>query len=296
VLDRAGPRILLCGMSKIIETRSEHGCFGGRMGFYRHASEQIGAPMNFSVFVPRQASTAAVPALYCLAGLTCTEETFMIKAGAQRLAAEYGLMLVSCDTSPRDLKLPGDSDSWDFGVAAGFYLDATQPPWSAHYRMGSYINLELPGLIEANFPALPSRRGICGHSMGGHGALVASLRDPQRWHSVSAFAPIAHPAAVPWGRKAFTHYLGADELVWQQWDASALMTRGVHPTEILVDQGEADQWLSTQLKPESLEQAARISGQALRLRRHAGFDHGYWFIQTFVADHLAHHARVLHGD
>jgi S-formylglutathione hydrolase len=295
MLDRTGRRILLCGMNPIIETRSEHACFGGRMGFYRHASEQIAAPMNFAVFVPPKARTAAVPALYCLAGLTCTEETFMIKAGAQRLAAEYGLMLVSCDTSPRDLNLPGDSDSWDFGVAAGFYLDATRPPWAAHYRMGSYINLELPALIEANFPALPGRRGICGHSMGGHGALVAALREPHRWQSVSAFAPIAHPSATPWGRKAFSHYLGSDESAWQDWDASVLMGRGTHPTEILVDQGEADPWLAEQLQPHSLEQAAQRSGQQLRLRRHPGFDHGYWFIQTFIADHLARHARLLHG-
>lgn len=279
-----------------LEKRSEQACFGGKICFYTHKSDTIRSDMRFAIYLPPQAARTRVPALYYLAGLTCNEETFMIKAGAQRLAAEYGLMLVSCDTSPRDLKLPGDSDSWDFGVAAGFYLDATQSPWSAHYRMGSYINLELPALIEANFPALRTRRGICGHSMGGHGALVTSLRDPQRWHSVSAFAPIAHPAAVPWGRKAFTHYLGADESVWQQWDASALMRRAVHPTEILVDQGEADPWLAEQLKPESLEQAARISGQALRLRRHADFDHGYWFIQTFVADHLAHHARLLHGN
>jgi S-formylglutathione hydrolase len=277
-----------------LTTRSEHVCFGGRMGFYAHASSQTGTEMRFAVYTPPQALAGhTVPALYYLAGLTCTEETFVIKAGAQRLAAELGLMLVTCDTSPRGLNLPGDSEAWDFGVGAGFYLDATQAPWAPHYRMGSYVNAELPALVEAHFPARRDRRGIFGHSMGGHGALVTALRDPARWHSVSAFAPIANPVAVPWGEKAFTNYLGADRKTWEAWDASLLMRAQAHPAEILVDQGLADQFLAQQLHPEALADAAAQSGQRLELRRHAGYDHSYWFIQSFIADHLQHHARQL---
>ena len=276
-----------------IETRSEHVCFGGSLGLYAHDSAQTRTRMNFAVYLPPQAKNCPVPALYYLAGLTCSEETFVIKAGAQRLAAEYGLALVACDTSPRGLDLPGDSESWDFGVGAGFYLDATESPWAGHYRMGSYVNEELPALIEANFPVRGDKRGIFGHSMGGHGALVTALRNPQRWQSVSAFAPIANPCAVPWGEKAFGNYLGADRARWEEWDASLLMKAKAFPGTILVDQGEADQFLEKQLKPEALEAAAKVSGQALELRRHAGYDHSYWFIQSFVADHLAHHAQAL---
>jgi len=279
-------------MSNVI-VRSEHACYGGIMGFYSHASATINANMNFSVYQPPQAKHGPVPVLYFLAGLTCTEETFMIKAGAQRLAAEHGLMLVTCDTSPRGLNLPGDTDAWDFGVGAGFYLDATQAPWSAHYRMGSYIDAELPAFIERYFPASSDKRGICGHSMGGHGALITALRNPDRWHSVSAFAPISNPSAVPWGKKAFDNYLGVDQAQWQAWDASILMSHRPHPATLLIDQGEADQFLHDQLRPEALEQASRISGQSLQLRRHAGYDHSYWFIQTFIADHLRHHADAL---
>lgn len=276
-----------------LETRSEHACFGGRMGYYSHASRETGTKMNFSVFVPPQAAQRKIPALYFLAGLTCTDDTFMIKAGAQRVAAELGLMLVACDTSPRGLNLPGHAESWDFGVGAGFYLDATQEPWSQNYRMGSYVNLELPALVEEHFPARSDMRGILGHSMGGHGALVTALRDPQRWQSVSAFAPISNPCKVPWGQKAFKNYLGADEASWPAWDASVLMSQRAHPHSILVDQGEADQFLVRELHPEALEQAAKKTGQKLTLRRHAGYDHGYYFIQTFIADHLRHHAAIL---
>lgn len=277
--------------------RSEHACFGGRLGFYAHASKETGTEMRLAVFTPpRVPNREKVPALYYLAGLTCTEETFVIKAGAQRLAAELGLMLVACDTSPRGLNLPGDSESWDFGVGAGFYLDATQAPWAPHYRMGSYVNAELPALIEANFPARTDRRGVFGHSMGGHGALVTALRDPDRWHSCSAFAPICNPVAVPWGQKAFGRYLGdRDRAAWERYDASSLMRARAFPREILVDQGTADQFLESQLRPEALETAAKASGQVLRLRRHEGYDHSYWFIQSVVADHLHHHARQLIG-
>jgi S-formylglutathione hydrolase len=195
----------------MLTKRSEQLCFGGTIGFYAHDSTEIGAEMRFSVYVPPQAAAGPRPVLYYLAGLTCTEETFMIKAGAQRLAAELGLILVAPDTSPRGLGLPGEEESWDFGTGAGFYLDAEAAPWSTHYRMYSYVVLELPDLIETNFPALPDRRAIFGHSMGGHGALVIALRNPDRYRSVSAFAPIANPVAVPWGRKAFGNYLGSDE-------------------------------------------------------------------------------------
>ena len=276
-------------------TRATHACFGGMQGFYTHASTATGTGMRFAVFVPPQAQQGPVPALYFLAGLTCSEETFVIKAGAQRCAAELGLMLVTCDTSPRGLNLPGDSEHWDFGVGAGFYLDAAQSPWAANYRMGRYVNDELPALIEANFSACKDRRGIFGHSMGGHGALVSALRHPQQWQSVSAFAPVANPCAVPWGEKAFSRYLGDDRETWKAWDASELMRARKYPGHILVDQGLADQFLAQQLSPQSLEAAAKASGQQLTLRRHAGYDHGYYFIQTFVADHLAHHAAVLNA-
>ncbi|HWY24612.1 MAG TPA: S-formylglutathione hydrolase [Nevskia sp.] len=276
-----------------VETRSEQLCFGGRMGLYTHRSEATACDMRFAVYLPPQAARGKVPALYYLAGLTCTEETFFIKAGAQRLAAQYGLALVACDTSPRGLELPGDAEAWDFGVGAGFYLDATAQPWAGHYRMGSYINRELPTLVEHNFPVSAQRRGIFGHSMGGHGALVSALRHPQFWHSVSAFAPICNPAAVPWGRKAFGNYLGPDPAGWEQWDASLLMRRQPYPGLILVDQGLADPFLAEPLRPQALDLAAAASGQALNLRRREGYDHSYWFIQSFIADHLAHHAGNL---
>ena len=274
--------------------RNEQACFGGTMAFYAHASASTGTEMRFGLFVPPQAANKPCPALYYLAGLTCTEETFAIKAGAQRLAAEHGLVLVMPDTSPRGANLPGEDDNWDFGTGAGFYIDATAAPWSQHYRMAHYVTQELPALIEAAFP-VSGRRGVFGHSMGGHGALVTALREPERWHSVSAFAPIANPVAVPWGKKAFTNYLGSDTSSWGQWDASMLMHRGAYPGPILVDQGLADQFLAEQLHPEALEQAAAASGQALTLRRQPGYDHSYWFIQTFMPDHIRHHAKQLLG-
>ena len=275
-----------------LTTRSTHRCFDGTQGFYSHASQSTGTVMNFAVFVPPQAASGPVPALYYLAGLTCSEETFVIKAGAQRLAAELGLMLVTCDTSPRGLNLPGEADSWDFGLAAGFYLDATEAPWAPHYRMGSYVNLELPAFIEAHFPARPDRRGLFGHSMGGHGALVSALRHPGRWQSLSVLAPIANPSAVPWGQKAFSRYLGPSPSDWQAYDACELLHRARYPGHILVDQGLSDPFI-TQLQPEVLEATAQQVGQSLRLRRHAGYDHGYYFVQSFMADHLHHHAAIL---
>ncbi|SEQ90024.1 S-formylglutathione hydrolase [Solimonas aquatica] len=276
-----------------LQTRSQHACFGGRMGFYAHAAQATGTEMRFAVYEPPQASARKLPALYYLAGLTCNEETFVIKAGAQRLAADMGLVLVACDTSPRGLNLPGDADAWDFGVGAGFYLDATAQPWAGHYRMSRYLNEELPALVEANFPVRSDRRGIFGHSMGGHGALVNALRNPQRWHSVSAFAPIANPVAVPWGEKAFSNYLGSDRQQWEAWDASLLMRARPYPGLMLVDQGLSDQFIDNQLHPQALQAAADASGQKLELRLHEGYDHSYWFIQSFIADHLRHHAAIL---
>ncbi|MFT3904748.1 MAG: S-formylglutathione hydrolase [Steroidobacteraceae bacterium] len=279
-----------------METLSLHRCHGGTQGCYRHAAHSVAGPMRFSVFVPLQAQAGPVPVLYYLAGLTCTEETFAIKAGAQRVAAELGLMLVAPDTSPREPRLPGDADHWDFGLGAGFYLDATQAPWATHYRMYSYVSRELPELIAAHFPADPRRQGIFGHSMGGHGALTIGLRNPERFRSVSAFAPIAAPMHCPWGEKAFAGYLGTDRSAWVAYDASELLLSGAvqpHPTSIRIDQGLADAFLDKQLLPERFEAACRASGQALQLRRHAGYDHGYYFISTFIADHLRHHAAGL---
>ena len=279
----------------MLTARSKQLSFGGTIEFYSHPSAEIGAEMRFSIYLPPQAASGPRPVLYYLAGLTCNEETFMIKAGALRLAAEYGLILVAPDTSPRGLNIPGEDDDWDFGTGAGFYLDATAEPWRRNYRMHSYVASELPGLIEANFPASPDWRGIFGHSMGGHGALVAALRHSSRYASVSAFAPISNPVSVPWGHKAFGSYLGPDRSPWAEWDASLLMRANPYPGDILVDQGMSDQFLENQLHPQALETAAAVSGQSLTLRRHAGYDHSYWFIQSFIADHLKWHADRLIG-
>jgi S-formylglutathione hydrolase len=277
----------------VITELARHRCFGGWQLYLRHDSSEIGLPMKFSVYLPPAAEKRSVPALTYLAGLTCTEDTFMIKAGAQRVASDLGLMLIAPDTSPRGTDIPGQADSWDFGVGAGFYVDATEAPWQQHWRMYSYVTKELPALIAANYPADPARCGIFGHSMGGHGALVCGLRNPDIYRSVSAFAPIAHPMGCPWGEKAFTGYLGGHRLDWRPYDGSELMKTHPHPSSILVDQGEADQFLEVQLHPHTLEAAAEISGQQLALRRHAGYDHGYYFIQSFMADHLYHHVGIL---
>ncbi|WP_428679347.1 S-formylglutathione hydrolase [Reyranella sp.] len=275
-------------------TRSEQACFGGTIGFYSHASTEIGAEMKFSVFVPGKGPARPLPALYFLAGLTCTEETFMMKANALRHAAELGLVLVAPDTSPRGLGLPREEDDWDFGTGAGFYLDAEAEPWRRNYRMYSYVTRELPALVEATFPVAAGRRGVFGHSMGGHGALVAALKNPQAYRSVSAFAPICNPVAVPWGEKAFGNYLGPDRARWAEWDASELLKQGSRfAGPILVDQGMKDQFLAGQLRPDALEAAAQAAGQELVLRRHEGYDHSYWFIQTFIEDHLKWHAERL---
>ena len=279
------------------ELLSAHACFGGEQRFYRHQASAIGLPMQFSVFLPPQALAGEkVPALLYLAGLTCTEETFVVKAGAQRLAAELGLALISPDTSPRGANLPGEADAWDFGVGAGFYLDATQAPWASHWRMESYLMGELLPSVLATLPIDGERLGIFGHSMGGHGALTLALRHPGVFKSLSAFAPICAPTQCPWGHKAFSGYLGADQSSWIEHDATALMQHqpiAPYPAGILIDQGLADKFLAEQLHPHLFEAACNAIGQPLTLRRHAGYDHGYYFIQSFMADHLAHHAAVL---
>ncbi|WP_028101058.1 S-formylglutathione hydrolase [Pseudoduganella violaceinigra] len=274
---------------------SEHVCHGGVQRFYRHESEAIGLPMRFSIFIPPQAAAGPVPALFYLAGLTCTEETFAIKAGAQQHAAQEGIILIAPDTSPRGTGIEGEAASWDFGEGASFYLDATQAPWSQHYRMESYIH-ELRKLAIDELPVDAHRVGIFGHSMGGHGALTLALRRPDLFRSVSAFAPIASPARCPWGQKAFAGYLGADKQTWLRHDASALMSmqdEAPFPNGILIDQGLADKFLEEQLYPGVFEDACRAAGQPLELRRHAGYDHGYYFISSFIADHVKLHSRQL---
>lgn len=277
-----------------IETLAEHACFGGVQSFHAFASAATGTPMRFGLFRPPQVLAGArAPTLTWLAGLTCTEETFAIKAGAQRLAAELGLILVMPDTSPRGVELPGDRDAWDFGIGAGFYVDATQAPWSAHYRMFTHVVDELPAVVAAHFATVPERQSIFGHSMGGHGALVCGLRRPEQFVSVSAFAPIVAPTQVPWGRKAFGGYLGPDADAWRAWDACELVRAQPRRGKLLVDQGLADKFLAEQLQPERFEAACTEAGQRLTLRRHAGHDHGYFFIQSFVEDHLRFHADAL---
>jgi len=280
----------------MLELISEHTCFGGIQRFYKHASKEIGLPMRFSVFLPPQAETGKVPALFYLAGLSCTEETFMIKAGAQRVAAAEGMILIAPDTSPRGANVPGESENWDFGVGAGFYVNATVEPWNTHYRMYSYI-LELYALMLNEFPVDAERVGIFGHSMGGHGALVLALRNRDLFRSVSAFAPIAAPSHCPWGKKAFSGYLGADQSKWFEYDASALMKNmtTLFPKGILIDQGLNDKFLAEQLYPAEFEAACRKAKQLLELRRHEGYDHGYYFISTFIEEHLHFHKRCLNG-
>ena len=280
-----------------VELISEHACFGGVQRFYKHSSAEIGLPMRFGLFLPPQAlSGQAVPLLTYLAGLTCNEETFAIKAGAQRQAAELGLAILTPDTSPRGAGIVGEDHHWEFGVGAGFYLDATEMPWAGHWCMESYIVKELLPAVASQFGLDGQRLGLFGHSMGGHGALTLALRHPGVFKSVSAFAPICAPTQCPWGHNAFTGYLGQDESTWLAHDASALMaqqTSAPYANGILIDQGLADKFLVEQLKPELFEAACEKAGQPLTLRRHAGYDHGYYFIQTFMADHLRHHAERL---
>jgi len=269
--------------------------FGGTQHYVRHESRECG-PMELTVYVPPGLGTGDVaPVVYFLSGLTCTAENFTTKAGAQRVAAELGLIVVAPDTSPRGAGFPGEDDDWDFGTGAGFYVDATETPWSGRYRMYSYVTDELPGLVDAAFPtAGPERRSIFGHSMGGHGALVIGLREPERWRSISALSPICAPSECPWGQKAFGGYLGDDREAWARYDATRLVESGArHPGAILIDQGEADPFLERELHPARFAAACEATEQALELRMHEGYDHSYYFIATFIEDHLRHHAGVL---
>jgi len=279
-----------------LELLGKHACFGGEQRFYAHQSSVLGCRMRFALYLPPAASQGPVAGLTYLAGLTCTEETFVIKAGAQRMAAKLGMALLAPDTSPRGLGLSGEDDDWDFGSGAGFYLDATQEPWSDHYRMYSYVIGELRELVMSEFPIDPGRQGIFGHSMGGHGALTIGLKHPELYRSISAFAPICAPSLCPWGQKAFSNYLGDDRSEWDACDASVIASNlldGAQRSPLLVDQGMADQFLEEQLFPESLEAACRQSGLDLNLRRHEGYDHSYYFISSFMEDHLRHHAGIL---
>jgi S-formylglutathione hydrolase len=276
-----------------LHTKSQQASFGGTIGFYSHRSDRCHCDMNFSVYLPPQAKSSKVPVLYFLSGLTCTEENFTTKSGVQQFAAQYGIAIVAPDTSPRGPEVPDEKESWDFGSGAGFYVDAIQSPWQTNYQMYSYITEELPALIAANFPIDPTRQGISGHSMGGHGALVCALRNPDKFKSVSAFAPIVAPSQCAWGEKAFGNYLGDDRSAWKDYDATELIARFKFPSEILIDQGAADNFLANQLKPELFEKACEKAGQALMLRMQPDYDHSYYFIATFIGDHVRHHAAIL---
>ncbi len=273
--------------------RIEHrACFGGWQDVYEHASDVLGCTMRFAVYLPPQAEAgAALPVLYWLSGLTCNEQNFITKAGAQRYAAEHGVVIVAPDTSPRGDDV-ADADGYDLGKGAGFYVDATQSPWAAHYRMHDYVVNELPAQVEAHLP-VSDARAISGHSMGGHGALTIALRNPGRYRSVSAFSPIVAPSQVPWGEKAFAAYLGDDRETWKAYDATALIASATERLPLLVDQGGDDEFLDGQLRPQLLQAAAEAAGHPLTLRIHPGYDHSYYFIASFIGEHIAHHARAL---
>ncbi|MDE0310357.1 MAG: S-formylglutathione hydrolase [Acidiferrobacterales bacterium] len=274
-----------------MEVVSEHRCFGGVQGIYRHQSRHTRTPMQFSVFVSSSAGRGKLPVLWFLSGLTCTEENFTVKSGAQKFAEEHGMIIVAPDTSPRGAGIESEDD--DFGSGAGFYVDATQAPWSDHYRMYSYITEELQYTVCERFPVDSSRQGITGHSMGGHGALTIGLRNPQLFRSISAFSPICSPTRCPWGQKALSGYLGDDSSAWAQYDAVELIGNGHRSGKILVDQGDADNFLTDQLKPELLSSICNDNGQPLELRMQPGYDHSYYFISSFIADHIAFHASNL---
>jgi S-formylglutathione hydrolase len=277
-----------------ITVLSQNRCFGGVQATYAHASTETGCTMRFGVYLPPQAQKGRVPSLYWLSGLTCTEENFIVKAGVQRVAAELGLAIVVPDTSPRGLNLPGEAESYDFGLGAGFYVDATEEPWARGYRMYSYVTKELPKTVAASFPVDPSRAGIFGHSMGGHGALTIALKNPHAYRSVSAFAPICSPMRCPWGKKALAGYLGGNRTRWRDYDTTALLEdRGWSGPPLLVDQGTKDPFLDDQLKPDLLKETCVQRNIPLELRMQEGYDHSYFFIASFIEDHLRFHARLL---
>lgn len=275
-----------------MERIESHACFGGTQDVWRHRSNVLDCDMNLGVYLPPQAARQACPVLYWLSGLTCTEQNFITKAGAQRYAAEHGIILIAPDTSPRGegvADAPGD----DIGLSAGFYVNATQEPWSKHYRMHDYVVHELPALVHEHF-ATTGAMSIFGHSMGGHGALVLALRNAGRYRSVSAFAPIVAPSQVSWGQGAFAAYLGEDPAIWHEWDATELVRTASERLPLLIDQGDADPFLADRLRPELLEAVCRETGHPLQLQRREGYDHGYYFIATFIGEHIAHHAAALH--
>jgi S-formylglutathione hydrolase len=274
-----------------MERIEHHRCFGGAQEVWEHASTTLGCTMRFGVYLPPQTAAQRCPVLYWLAGLTCTEQNFITKAGAQRYAAEHGLILVAPDTSPRGADV-ADDERYDLGQGAGFYVDATQDPWRTHYRMHDYVAHELPALVEAHFPA-SEVRGVSGHSMGGHGALVLALRNPGRYRSVSAFAPIVAPSQVPWGEQAFAAYLGPDRTAWREWDACELIRDADERLPLLVDQGDADDFLPDQLRPWRLQQACDAAGHSLTLRLQPGYDHSYYFVASLIGEHIAWHAAAL---
>lgn len=278
----------------VFEEVSRAQCFGGKQLTVSHDSESTGTKMRLSVFLPPAAEEGQVPVVYYLSGLTCTEENFTVKAGAQRIAAETGLIVVAPDTSPRGEGV-ADSPDYDLGQGAGFYVDAVERPWSKHFRMYSYVTKELPGLVAGAFPVREGATGIFGHSMGGHGALTIAMRHPEIFRSVSAFSPIVAPVEVPWGRKAFTAYLGHDEAAWKEHDACHLVRERGFASQILVDQGTADPFLDEQLQTWRFVDALKKNGQSAKVRMQPGYDHSYFFIATFMEDHLRHHARILNA-
>ena len=276
----------------MMELLSNTKSFGGWLKRYKHQSDTVKGDMTFAIYLPPQAEQQPVPVLYWLSGLTCTDENFMQKASAQALAAELGMAIVCPDTSPRGTEYPSEHDSYDFGSAAGFYLNATVEPYAQTYRMYDYVVQELPSIIEANFP-VSNKKSISGHSMGGHGALICALKNPAMYASVSAFAPIVNPTQCPWGEKAFTGYLGEDKKTWEEWDACLLVAKAKEKLPLLVDQGGADNFLEEQLKPQALEHVCEQHNHPLTLRRQSGYDHSYFFIASFINDHLRHHAKAL---
>ncbi len=281
-------------MSETLKLHREYASFGGKVGFYSHQSSACKTEMKFSIYQPPQAKSQPVPILYFLSGLTCTEENFMIKSGAQQFASKYGLMLVVPDTSPRQTGIPGEDETWDLGSGAGFYLNATVEPWKAHYQMYTYVVEELPKLIAENFSVIPEKQGIFGHSMGGHGALICALKNPNIFLSVSAFAPIAAPIRTPWGQKVFSNYLGENQDEWKAYDATELILTSKYKRPILIDCGTEDQYINDgQLLPDVFSDACAQVRQPLTLRMQEGYDHSYYFIATFMEDHIRHHAAVL---